>query len=162
MSVWLEQLGSHWIDFREIWYLTIFWKSVKNIQGLKSDKMMGALHEDLYTHRSCWILRMWNVSDKSCRENQNIHFMFTNCFSENNAVYGIMWKHTVEQDRQQMTIQGMHFESWINKATDTYSHCFSTATGVMQFHLGVTLYIHCLYCYSYRYKCYVVVMIEKS
>jgi hypothetical protein len=65
VSVRLEKLGSHWIDFHEIWYLSIFRKSVKNIQGLKSDKMMGAFHEDLRTHRSSW---MWNVSDKSCRK----------------------------------------------------------------------------------------------
>jgi hypothetical protein len=95
VSVRLEQLGSRWIDFHEIWYLSTFWKSVKNIQGLKSDKIMGAFHEDLRTHRSS---RMWNVSDKSCRKNQSIYFMFTNCFSENHAVYGIMWKNTEEQD----------------------------------------------------------------
>ena len=41
---------------------------------------MGTLHEDVSVfmtkHRS--ILRMRNVSDKSCRENQNMHFMFNN------------------------------------------------------------------------------------
>ena len=37
-SVRLE-LGSHWTDFREIWYLSIFRKSVKKIQvSLKSDE----------------------------------------------------------------------------------------------------------------------------
>jgi hypothetical protein len=34
---------------------------------------------------------MTNVSDKSCRENQNTNFIFTNFF-ENRAVYEIMWK----------------------------------------------------------------------
>ena len=35
----MEQLGSHWTDFNEIWYLRIFRKSVKKIQvSLKSDK----------------------------------------------------------------------------------------------------------------------------
>jgi len=29
LSVRLEQLGCHWTDFREIWYLIIFWKSVQ-------------------------------------------------------------------------------------------------------------------------------------
>ena len=35
-----EQLGSHWTDFNEIWYLSIFRKkSVEKIQdSLKSDK----------------------------------------------------------------------------------------------------------------------------
>jgi hypothetical protein len=38
------------------------------------------------------ILRMRNVSDKSCRENQNTHFMFGNIFLFNLAIYEIMWK----------------------------------------------------------------------
>jgi len=39
LSVRMEQLGSHWEEFHEIWYLRIFRKSVENIQvSLKSDK----------------------------------------------------------------------------------------------------------------------------
>ena len=38
-SVFMEQLGSHWTDFHEIWYLNIFRKTVENFQvPLKSDK----------------------------------------------------------------------------------------------------------------------------
>ena len=38
-SVHMEQLGSHWTDFHEIWYMGIFLKSVEKIQyTLKSDK----------------------------------------------------------------------------------------------------------------------------
>ena len=38
-SVHMEQLCSHWMDFYEIWYLSIFKKSVKKIQvSLKLDK----------------------------------------------------------------------------------------------------------------------------
>jgi hypothetical protein len=49
-SVRMEQLGSHWRYFREIWYLRIFGKSVEKIQvSLKSDKNNGTLHEDLCT-----------------------------------------------------------------------------------------------------------------
>jgi hypothetical protein len=32
---------------------------------------------------------MRNVSNKSCRENQNTHFMFCNFLSENHPVYNI-------------------------------------------------------------------------
>jgi hypothetical protein len=46
---------------------------------------MGTSHEDRYTFmiisRSV-LLRMRNVSDKSCRENQNTHFVFGNTFSK--------------------------------------------------------------------------------
>jgi hypothetical protein len=41
-------------------------------------RITGTLFEDVCTFMvSHWILlRMKNVSDESCRENQNIHFMF--------------------------------------------------------------------------------------
>jgi len=39
---------------------------------------------------------------------------------ENHAVYEIMWKHTVELSRQQMTIWRFSFACWITKATNTY------------------------------------------
>jgi len=46
-------------------------------------RITGTLHEDQYTclviTRSV-LLRMRNVSDKSCRENQNTHFVFSNFF----------------------------------------------------------------------------------
>ena len=35
----MEQLGSHWTDFDETWYLRLFRKAVENIQiSLKSNK----------------------------------------------------------------------------------------------------------------------------
>jgi hypothetical protein len=39
---------------------------------------------------------MRNVSDRSCRENQNTTFMFNNVFPENRAAYEVMWKNMVE------------------------------------------------------------------
>jgi hypothetical protein len=53
------------------------------------------------------LLRMRNVADKICRENQNTYFMFNNSPPpplENRAVYEIMRKNTVEPDRPQKTI----------------------------------------------------------
>ena len=41
------------------------------------------------------LLRMRNVPDKSCRENQTTHFMFSN-FLKNLAVYETMSKYIVE------------------------------------------------------------------
>jgi hypothetical protein len=72
----MEPLCSHWTDFREIWHLSIFRKSVEKIQvSLKSDKITAALREDrraFMISRSV-LLRMRNVSDESSRENQNTH-----------------------------------------------------------------------------------------
>ena len=55
------------------------WVSVKKIQvSLKSDKKAGTLHECQYTFliisRSV-LLRMGNVSRKSCRKNQNTYYV---------------------------------------------------------------------------------------
>jgi hypothetical protein len=50
------------------------------------------------------LLRVRNVSDKSCRGNQNTRFTFSSIFSEDHDVYEIMWKNVVEPDRPHMTI----------------------------------------------------------
>ena len=64
---------------------------------------------------------MRNVSDKSCRENQNTHFVCRNFFFENRAVYEIMWKNIVQRGRPQMTIWRMRIAGLIPKATKTHS-----------------------------------------
>jgi hypothetical protein len=85
LSVRMEQLGSHWNDFHEIWYLCIFRKYVEKFQVLlKPYKNNGyfiwrPVSIFLIISRSI-ILRMKNVSDKICRENENTHFVFNNFF----------------------------------------------------------------------------------
>jgi len=66
------------------------------------------------------LLRMRNVSDKSCRENQNTHFISNNFFFENHVVSEIMWKNSVEPDGPQSTIWCMRFACWIYKATNPH------------------------------------------
>jgi hypothetical protein len=71
----MEQLGSQWTDFYKIQYITIFRKSFENIQDLvRSHFKTDTLYEEIRTAMitSCPVLlRMRNVSDESCRENQN-------------------------------------------------------------------------------------------
>ena len=91
---------------------------------------------------------MRNVSDKSCRENQNTHFVSINFFFfENLAVYEIMGKNVVEHGRVQMTKWRMRIACWIPKATNTHSEyvivCFATITMFAGMHSHVTLYVHC-------------------
>jgi hypothetical protein len=51
----------------------------------------------IFTIIPLWILlRMRNIWGKSCRENQNTHFMFNNFFPDNRTVYEVMWKNTVQ------------------------------------------------------------------
>jgi hypothetical protein len=60
-------------------------------------RITGTLHEDLYTFMIIYcliLLRMRNISYKSCRENQNTHFMLNNFFL-NRAFSEIMWRNIV-------------------------------------------------------------------
>ena len=121
----MEQLGSHWTKFYEIWYLRIFRKSVEKIQvSFKSDKANGYFTwRPIYIFLSRSLLIMKNVSDKSCRENLNTHFIFGNFFFESHALYEIMWKDVVERGRSQMTIWRMRIACWIPRATNRHSDC---------------------------------------
>jgi len=51
---------------------------------------------------------MRNVSDKSCRGNQNTHSMFSNFSSENCAFYEIMPTDVVQPDRTQIKHNTTH------------------------------------------------------
>ena len=66
---------------------------------------------------------MGNISGKNYRENQNTHFVFSNFFFDNLAVYEKMWGNTVERGRPQMTIWLMRIACWIPKATNTHTGC---------------------------------------
>jgi len=72
---------------------------------------MGTLYEDQYTlmiiSRSV-LLRMRNVLDKHCRENQSKPLMFSKFFFEYHAVYEII------------TIWRISIACWIPKTTDTH------------------------------------------
>ena len=102
----------------------IFRKSVEKIQvSLKSDKNNGTFHKDQYkflvTSRS-FLLRMRNLSDKSCRENQNT-LLYSITFFESRAVSEMVWKNIIEQSRLQVTTWCTHIARWIPKVTNTLS-----------------------------------------
>jgi hypothetical protein len=80
----MEQLDCHWADYHEICYLRPFRKSIERIQiSLESIK-----NKRYFTWRPIYILiisrsillKMRNIWDKSCRENQNTNFEFNNFF----------------------------------------------------------------------------------
>jgi hypothetical protein len=85
-SVHMEQLVSHWTDVHKIWYLKIFRKHDEKVQvSLKSDKNNWYWSEDQYkflTPPHSIFLRMKNILDKRCRENQNKHVMLPNSFTK--------------------------------------------------------------------------------
>ena len=75
---------------------------------------------------------MRNVSDKSCTENRNTHFVLSNFFFENRAVYEIMWKYFAEWGWSQMTVWRIRIACWIPKATDTHSVCITLTAFPLQ------------------------------
>jgi len=84
---------------------------------------------------------MRNVPDKTCTENQYIHFLFNNYLSKTMPF--------MRRGKIYQSWTGHRFSFWIPKATDTQkcnTSCFSTATMVAWMHFSVTLYIYCLLC----------------
>ena len=63
---------------------------------LNLTRITSILHEDQYTFMMIprsFLLTMINVTDKSCRENQNTRIIFNNIYPENRAFYETMWKY---------------------------------------------------------------------
>ena len=62
-----------------------------------------------------------HINDDAQSKSLQTHFVFNNfSFSENRAVYEIMWKNIGETGRPQMIIWRMYFAFCITKATDTH------------------------------------------
>jgi hypothetical protein len=159
--------------------LRLFLKHVEKIQvPFKSDKNNG-----YFTRRRFQLLtisrqilhRMRNVLDKSCRENQNTHFMFNNFFFRKS--------HSLCENVEKCggnrgtTVWRTRVACWISMATCTYAlahatrpaartlaqacthrpiintYCFYTATLVSWTRLNVTLCVHCMSCYITHYTC---------
>jgi len=98
-----------------------------------------------------FLLKVRNVSDKSCRENQNTRFMSNNfIFFEKRAVYEIMWKTTVESDEpHDNIIPRLPFACWIvYKQTLRICKTYSFFTTIMATRkpLIVRWYVYCLPC----------------
>jgi hypothetical protein len=110
------------------------WKFLEDLSGkfkfnYNRTRIKGTLHEHQYIYliiSLSFLLRMRNVSDKLCRENQNtyIRILYSiNVFFKYRAVYEIMWKNVVEPDRPQITIRRIRITCWKYKATNIHSEC---------------------------------------
>ena len=95
--------------------------------------MAVTLHEDQYTFLATFralLLRKRNISDKSCRENKNIHFMFrAGQATDDNTTLA---RCTLDTKGYKHTLR-IH---------NTYS--FSTARVAARMRLNVTLCVYCL------------------
>jgi hypothetical protein len=170
MSVNLPASPSAWNSstpngriFHEIWCLRIFQISGEKIQvSLKSDENKGILYlKPIYIciiYRP-FLLRIRTVSDKSCRENQKTHFVFSNiCFRTSCCLWDNL-ENMVEHYRPQMTqIWRVRIACWIPKATNIQTqvvwcsllfHCTNGCTNAPQCYVIHTLpglLIQCTFC----------------
>jgi hypothetical protein len=98
------------------------------------------------TSRS-FLLRMRNVSDKSCRENQNTHFVSRKLIPGNRVLWENVEKYgKARRATDENRIRRMRSACRITKATDKLRMCntyrFSAASVVAQTCLCVDVYIH--------------------
>jgi hypothetical protein len=105
----IQQIGSHWKDFLWNFIFGHFSKICPNNSSLT--RIIGTLHEELRTFVSICrsvLLRLRNISDKICKKIRHILY-----FSENRAVYEIMWKIIVQPDWPHITFWCMRFACWL-------------------------------------------------
>ena len=104
---------------------------------------------------------MKNVSDKSCRVNQNTHF-FSITYFRKSCLYETMWKSVVERNRPQMTIWLMRIACWITSAKNTHPEYVILIAFPLQqrLHEHASMsryaYIACLV-YSYMFGSFVMI-----
>jgi len=89
-------------------------------------KITNTLHEDVCTFMiisSSLLLRMRNVSDKSCRENRNTHFMSKKLSGKLRRLWDNFEKKNsiISKATDDNTTRRMRFTCWIIKARDPHS-----------------------------------------
>ena len=116
--------GTTGIPVQKLMKFGICLKSVVKIKVFFSvTRITGPLHEDVceFVTVCGWVmLRMRNVADRICTENQNTHFVFSNF-----KLY-TLWDNIKKYGRAGQTTDGsiirrMRIALWITKATDIHS-----------------------------------------
>jgi len=82
---------------------------------------------------------MWNISDKSCRGNQNMYYVFSNFFFWKSCH---LWDKVEKYGRpiqatDDSVIWHLRFACWITKATDTHTQ-YVTLTAFF-WHIGASM-----------------------
>ena len=121
----MEQLGSQWTDFHEIWYLSTFRKPVNKIQvSLNSDKnnryfTWRRFH--IYEISHLILLKMRNISHKSLQKIE-IYILCSITFPRKRAVYEIMSENVVQLEKPHVSIiRRMRFPCWVSKVTRVHA-----------------------------------------
>jgi hypothetical protein len=155
LSVCMAHQGSHWMDFHEIWYVSILYKSVEKIQvSLKSDTNSGYFTRtsiNTYDNMTEYLLKWEMFQTNIVVKIKTFLYSVELIFPKNCAFYEITWKNMVVLDSHRSPYNvALALYILDNKATNTFrmynTYCFSVAPKVMQMRLIVTLYVHCLSC----------------
>jgi hypothetical protein len=154
----MEQLGTHWTDFREIWY-----EYLSKICRETSSFIKIGQERRFFTWKTCTrfliisrsiLVRMMNVSDKR-RGNRNTRF--TSIF---NDFFFLKWRLLWDDVEKYYRTRQAAFNKmarahcmldtlgYIHALRICNTHCIFTATMVARTRLNVTLHLHCL---SFRY-----------
>ena len=144
--------------FQEIWYSSILPKSVeKKIQvSLKYDKNNGYFTwRPIYFISRSILIKMRNVSGRSCRESQNTHFISNAFFFPKIVSFLRSWGkilHSWTYYRWQYGACASH-AGYLTLHTHTNTHNVQYSTMVTRARLNVTLYIHCLPALLFLHSC---------
>ena len=123
-------------------------------------RITGTSHEDRYTFLifHSGLQKMRNVSDRSCRENQNTHFTLNNFFPPKKSCR--LWDNAEKYGKARQAtydniIRHMSFVCWVTKVTNTPSECtifiaFPQQQWLCRHSSTLSFYIHYMPC-SIRY-----------
>jgi len=162
-SVRMGRQGSHCTDCRDIWYLSIFRKSVENIPlSLKSDRNDGTVPYctwrpidicDSIALNFCWTLKyfgqqLWRNPQHNFMLNNFLFYLKSCRFWDNVEKYGRAGHSTDDN------IRPLRFACWITKATDTHSEyvilfAFPQQQWLYERASVVHLYFCCPSCWKY-------------
>ena len=103
------------------------------IENRKERKLLYIKTNTFFIISRLVLLRMKNVSHKSCGKNRFTHFIFNTFyiqyilysiyFLKKSCLYKIMCKNIIELGRPQLTIRRERIACWIPRATNTLSIC---------------------------------------
>jgi hypothetical protein len=151
----MEQLSSHWMDFHEIWYWSLFENLSRKFKfPYNLTRITGTLHEDQSTFfilPHSVFLRARNVLNiKFKRKSKLIYYIQKSPPPKKKCRLWDNVEYMVDPERPQMTRWRMPIAYRITDYIHTFAICntvFSTATMVAWMCLIVRLYIHLLSCF---------------
>ena len=156
-SICMEQLRSYCADFYEIWYLSMFQKSVEKTQVSSiSDKnnkyctwrpmyICDNMLLNLSNNEKCFKQKLWRISK---------HILCSITPPPKKILH--VWDNVERYCRARQATDGnimrhVHFAYWIVKATETHSDCIILLAFAQQHWLCkctsmLRLHVHCLSC----------------